>query len=63
MYLGMGLLQAGLGLLFGSAWPLVLVPVTWWVIYRISIRHEEAVLAGKFGDSYEAYRRAARRWM
>ena len=47
MYLGMGLLQAGLGLLFGSVWPLVLVPVTWWVIYRIAIRHEEAYLAGK----------------
>ena len=63
MYLGMGLLQAGLGLLFGSAWPLVLVPVTWWVIYRIAIRHEEAYLAGRFGESYEEYRGSVRRWI
>ena len=63
MYLGMGLLQAGLGLLFGSVWPLVLVPLTWWVIHRIAIRHEEAYLAGKFGESYEQYRGSVRRWI
>ena len=63
MYLGMGLLQAGLGLLFASVWPLLLVPVTWWVIYSIAIRHEEAYLTEKFRESDEHYRRAVRRWL
>jgi protein-S-isoprenylcysteine O-methyltransferase Ste14 len=63
MYLGMGLLQAGLGLLVGSLWPLLLVPATWWVIYLIAIRHEETYLSEKFGESYERYRASVRRWL
>lgn len=63
MYLGMGLLQAGLGLLLGSLWPLLLVPVTWCVIYLIAIRHEETYLSEKFGESYERYRTSVRRWL
>ncbi len=63
MYLGMGLLQGGLGLLLGSVWPLVLVPVTGWLIYVIAIRHEEAYLAEKFGESYARYRASVRRWL
>jgi protein-S-isoprenylcysteine O-methyltransferase Ste14 len=63
MYLGMGLLQAGLGLLFANLWVVALVPVTWLVIYRIAIRHEEAYLEAKFGASYLDYKQAVRRWL
>lgn len=63
MYLGMGLLQAALGILFGTLWAVVLVPVTWFVIYRIAIRHEEAYLREKFGADYEAYCGRVRRWL
>ena len=63
MYLGMGALQAGLGLLFASVTPAILVPVTWWIIYRIAIRHEEAYLKEKFGEPYEAYLQRTRRWI
>ncbi len=63
MYVSMGLLQAGMGLLFGSVWPLLLVPLTGWTIYLIAIRHEEAYLSEKFGESYEQYRASVRRWL
>jgi protein-S-isoprenylcysteine O-methyltransferase Ste14 len=63
MYLSMGMLQAGLGILFASVWPLILVPATWSVIYQIAIRHEETYLSQKFGESYERYRTDVRRWI
>ncbi len=62
MYLAMGLLQGGTGLLLSNAWIVGLVPVTWLVIYVIAIRHEEAYLDEKFGTSDGAYRDSARRW-
>lgn len=63
MYLGMGLLQAGIGVLLSNAWIVVLVPVSWGVIYLIAIRHEEAYLERKFGASYAEYKASVRRWL
>lgn len=63
MYLGMGLMQAGLGVLFASLWVVLLVPATWTVIYFIAIRHEEAYLDVRFGTAYADYRRTVRRWI
>ena len=63
MYLGMGLLQGGIGLLFSSTWVVALVPVTWIAIYLVAIRHEEAYLERKFGASYLEYKESVRRWL
>ena len=63
MYLGMGALQAGLAVALGEVWGVLLVPFTWWVIYGIAIRHEEAYLERKFGEAYLAYKRRVRRWL
>lgn len=63
MYLGMGLVQAGLGFLFATLWIVALVPATWIVIYWIAIRHEEAYLESKFGVSYRDYKKDVRRWL
>ncbi len=63
MYLGMGLLQAGIGVLLSNLWIVVLVPVSWGVIQRIAIRHEEAYLERKFGTSYTQYKASVRRWL
>ena len=63
MYVGMGALQAGLAVALGELWGVLLVPVTWWVIYGIAIRHEEAYLERKFGEAYLAYKRRVRRWL
>jgi protein-S-isoprenylcysteine O-methyltransferase Ste14 len=63
MYLGMGLLQAGIGVALANAWVVLLVPLTWLVIQRIAIRHEEAYLERKFGAVYTDYCRSVRRWL
>lgn len=63
MYLGMGLLQAGIGVALANAWVVLFVPLTWLVIYVIAIRHEEAYLERKFGSAYTDYKREVRRWL
>jgi protein-S-isoprenylcysteine O-methyltransferase Ste14 len=63
MYLSMGLIQAGLGVLLSNAWIVVLVPATWITIHWIAIRHEEAYLAEKFGAAYLDYKARVRRWL
>lgn len=63
MYLSMGLLQCGIAVLVSNSWMVVLVPVTWGVIYAIAIQHEEAYLERKFGASYLEYKKSVRRWL
>jgi protein-S-isoprenylcysteine O-methyltransferase Ste14 len=63
MYVGMGLLQAGIGIGFASAWILLLVPISLAVVYWTAVRHEEAYLEGKFGEAYLGYKERVRRWL
>jgi len=63
MYLGMGALQAGIGVALANGWVVALVSVTWLVIYFIAIRHEEAYLERKFGSVYIDYKSTVRRWL
>jgi protein-S-isoprenylcysteine O-methyltransferase Ste14 len=63
MYVGMGSLQAGIGLLLSNPWMVGSVPITWAVIYAVAIRHEEAYLERKFGASYVDYKSSVRRWL
>jgi protein-S-isoprenylcysteine O-methyltransferase Ste14 len=63
MYVGMALLQTGIGVALASGWIVLLVPVSMSLVYWTAIRHEEAYLTGKFGAVYEDYRRAVRRWL
>ena len=63
MYVGMALLQAGIGLALASAWIIALVPVVLAVVYATAVRHEEAYLEEKFGAAYLSYKRSVRRWI
>jgi protein-S-isoprenylcysteine O-methyltransferase Ste14 len=63
MYVGLGLLQAALGIGLANGWLLALVPVALWLVHRTAIRPEEAYLENKFGESYRAYTRSVRRWL
>jgi protein-S-isoprenylcysteine O-methyltransferase Ste14 len=63
MYLGMGLLQAGIGVALANAWVVAFVPLSWLAVYQIAIRHEEAYLERKFGSGYTDYKKSVRRWL
>ena len=63
MYVGMALLQAGIGIGLANGWILALLPPVLAVVYATAIRHEERYLECKFGETYLAYKRSARRWL
>ncbi len=63
MYVGMALVQAGIGIGWASGWILALVPVVLAVVYATAVRHEEAYLEETFGDTYLRYKSSVRRWI
>jgi len=63
MYLGMLLILAGIALLFGTASPLVVIPLFAWAIQRNFIVGEERFLEEIFGAEYLSYKRRVRRWV
>jgi len=63
LYLALSLLQAGIGLISGNGWMLILlVPAVALVSYYV-IAREEAYLARRFGQSYLDYQSRVRRWL
>jgi protein-S-isoprenylcysteine O-methyltransferase Ste14 len=63
MYLGMALLQCGIGVGLANAWVIVLLPLTLAVVHLTAIRHEETYLERKFGKAYTDYKSSVRRWL
>ena len=63
IYLGMGLLLAGVALLLGSASPWFVLPLFLWQIGARIIPVEEAILAQTFGEDYLQYKNQVRRWI
>jgi len=63
LYLALSLLQAGIGLISGNGWMLImLVPAVIVVRYYV-IAREEAYLVRRFGQSYLDYQSRVRRWL
>jgi protein-S-isoprenylcysteine O-methyltransferase Ste14 len=63
MYVGMTGVYAGVALMAGTWWPLVLLPGVLVAVDRLVIAREEPYLARAFGAEYAAYRRRVRRWL
>jgi len=63
MYLGMVLLQLGLGFTFSLDWALVTTPVLWALLHFGVVLREERYLSARFGAPYDAYRTRTRRWL
>lgn len=63
MYLSIVLLHAGLSLVLGWLWPLLLLPLPVWVVQACFIRGEERRLEECFGEQYLQYARRVRRWL
>ncbi|MFK8014353.1 MAG: isoprenylcysteine carboxylmethyltransferase family protein [Gammaproteobacteria bacterium] len=63
MYLGMLLMLCGWALWLAQPLNVVFPALFVWIINRSQIRPEELVLAEKFGDDYQQYCQAVRRWV
>jgi protein-S-isoprenylcysteine O-methyltransferase Ste14 len=63
MYTGLGIAVLGGGLLAGSWWPIVLLPIALLLVAWLVILPEERYLAQRFGQSYRDYCSRARRWL
>ena len=63
MYLGMGILSAGLALALGSATSLLLIVPAIVAVDLFVIRREEAYLHRRFGPEYDSYKLRVRRWL
>ena len=62
-YVGLGMIQAGLALVFDSAWILVMAAPAYVVLRYGVVAREEAYLERRFGDEYRAYKATVRRWL
>ena len=63
MYVGFGLIHAGVALWRRQTWPLLMVPPVLIAVDRVVIRREEPYLEDVFGDDYRRYRQRVRRWL
>lgn len=63
IYLGDSIIYLGVMLIWGNLWPMLLYPLVWAAIRYGVIRHEEAHLTAKFGESYSQYCKRVRRWI
>ena len=63
LYLGLLAASAGVALLAGSLWALVLLPLEWALLRWGAVVPEEHYLAATFGAAYADYCRRVRRWL
>ncbi|MFM9500577.1 methyltransferase family protein, partial [Streptomyces galilaeus] len=63
MYLGWTVVLLGWAVFLGGVWT-VLGPIAFVAfVSRFQILPEEKALAGKFGSSYDSYKKKVRRWI
>ena len=63
MYLGLTVILIGSGILLGSLFPFLVIPVFFLIIQEGFIKHEELFLENIFGDEYREYKSRVRRWL
>jgi protein-S-isoprenylcysteine O-methyltransferase Ste14 len=63
IYVAMTAVQAGIGVALDNIWMLCFSVPALVVIHYIAVRPEEAYLVEKFGEAYEKYRSAVRRYI
>ena len=63
IYLGFVCLLVGFPFIFRSYWGLILSPLFVLLMNALVIRHEEAYLEKKFGETYTRYKSRVRRWL
>jgi protein-S-isoprenylcysteine O-methyltransferase Ste14 len=62
MYVGLGLMLAGIGFGLGSEWMLILLVPAAWLIHHGVVLREERYLETKFGEDYRRYKASVPRY-
>ena len=62
MYVGLGLLVAGIGIALASDWTLVMLVAAALIIHVGVVKREERYLMAKFGDAYQQYMQTVPRY-
>jgi protein-S-isoprenylcysteine O-methyltransferase Ste14 len=63
IYLALTVSYLGIGLLIGTLWHVILLPVLLTVMRRGVVEREEAYLTRRFGGEYHTYVTRVRRWL
>ena len=63
MYTGLTIQYLGGAALVNSAWPIIVLPVVIFVLYKTVISREEMYLSDAFGAEYTGYVASVRRWL
>jgi protein-S-isoprenylcysteine O-methyltransferase Ste14 len=63
MYTGLAVAALGAGLLAGSWWPVLFLPLALALVAGLVIGPEERYLEQRFGPAYADYRARVRRWL
>ena len=63
MYTGLTIAYIGVSALLGTAWPLLLLPVVLFIVFRFVIQREERYLGDAFGAEYAEWCARVRRWL
>ncbi|MCH8031006.1 MAG: isoprenylcysteine carboxylmethyltransferase family protein [Bacteroidetes bacterium] len=63
MYTGLTLMYLGFTRWINSVWPLLMLPLALWVLWKLVIQKEEAFLTKTYGDAYTSYQKRVRRWI
>ena len=63
IYLGLGLLQVGVGLWMDNLWVILMTLPALVAVHVVAVRPEEIYLEERFGELYRDYRSRVRRWL
>lgn len=63
MYVGFTAFYLGAAFVTNLGWPLLLLPVVLWVLFRAVIAREERYMRATFGEAYDSYCRRVPRWL
>lgn len=63
MYVGITLIQFGLGLALNNLWISMLAPLSLLVLHFIAVLPEEKYLTERFGVEYKAYQQKVHRYI
>ena len=63
MYIGLTLIQIGLGVAFNNLWIALFALLALATVHFVAVLPEERYLSGKFGDRYKSYLTQVRRYL